>query len=285
MENLITALAEQSFSFVPSADLLNMLLPYHHNSDITNLEASFQEFHNAWNTSKPQRSLDNGVELYPYKGTLVSYYDLDVTFRRSNSHDYHGETDTETNWVVEHVDATTSTTGAAAADLGRRHLSWPTFVDQNPELLALHQLLIAILASLDLSDDADGNGRQDWEAMQTAFRVQKSREFHGEPGPEGVHQDDCFLTVVILFDRVNVKQGTGGSRIWSLNQECGKPTNDDIISTKLLGAKVLEHRFDAVFLLDRMVKHEALPIEMADLDGVTAVRDVLTFEVRKKFVE
>ena len=70
-----------------------------------------------------------------------------------------------------------------------------------------------------------------------------------------------------------------------MNQECGKPTNDDIISTKLLGAKVLEHRFDAVFLLDRMVKHEALPIEMADLDGVTAVRDVLTFEVRKKFVE
>ena len=78
MENLSTALAEQSFSFVPSADLLNMLLPYHHNTDITNLEASFQEFHNAWNTSKPQRSLDKGVELYPYKGTLVSYYDLDV---------------------------------------------------------------------------------------------------------------------------------------------------------------------------------------------------------------
>ena len=33
--------------------------------------------------------------------------------------------------------------------------------------------------------------------MQSAYRVSKSAEQHGEPAPEGVHQDDATLTVKV----------------------------------------------------------------------------------------
>ena len=45
---------------------------------------------------------------------------------------------------------------------------------------------------------------------------------------------------------------------------------------------MLTEQFDALFVLDRKVKHEALPIELERRENEedVAVRDVLTFEVR-----
>jgi hypothetical protein len=43
---------------------------------------------------------------------------------------------------------------------------------------------------------------------------------------------------------------------------------------------VLEERFDTLFVLDREVKHEALPILARDATR-DARRDVLTFEIRR----
>ena len=93
-----------------------------------------------------------------------------------------------------------------------------------------------------------------------------------------------------MMNRENVSNDSGGNRIWSLEQACGKPTADDLASVhcakgnpsgRLLWSGVLRERFDAVFLLDRRVKHEALPIRVADEQRGDAVRDVLTFEVRR----
>jgi hypothetical protein len=57
--------------------------------------------------------------------------------------------------------------------------------------------------------------------MQVAFRVTKTSDRHGEPGPEGIHQDACQLTAIVLMDRKNVAEASGGNRVWSLDQPAG----------------------------------------------------------------
>ena len=57
-------------------------------------------------------------------------------------------------------------------------------------------------------------------------------------------------------------------------------------SNRLLKELVLRDRFDTLFLLDREAKHEALPLIIDENYGnqakeKCAVRDVLTFEVRR----
>ena len=131
----------------------------------------------------------------------------------------------------------------------------------------------------------------------TAYRVSRSLQpgpfHHGEPGPEGVHQDAATLTVIVLLNRRGLSDASGGNRVWSLQQPSGKPTAEDIASGRLLWSGTLRRPFDALFVLDREAKHEALPIEPRPrgararmleewAHGVPdlAVRDVLTFEVR-----
>ena len=98
--------------------------------------------------------------------------------------------------------------------------------------------------------------------------------------PEGVHQDAAHLTAVVLMARENVADGTGGNRVWALEQPAGKPSEADIANaSRLLATTVLTARFDTLLVMDRLVKHEAWPIAPAD-DTRAAVRDVWTFEVR-----
>jgi len=42
----------------------------------------------------------------------------------------------------------------------------------------------------------------------------------------------------------------------------------------------LMSRFDALFVLDREVKHQVLPLEVEDVMAGSAEREVITFEVR-----
>ena len=85
--------------------------------------------------------------------------------------------------------------------------------------------------------------------------------------------------MIILMRRHNVAEESGGNRVWDLEQSCGKPTDDDLASPRLLRSHTLHRRFDALVVLDREVKHEACPLVAAS-EGA-AVRDVLTIEVRK----
>ena len=84
--------------------------------------------------------------------------------------------------------------------------------------------------------------------------------------------------VIIMMQRENCASHSGMNRIWTLDQPCGKPSADS--PEHLLGSIVLRDRFDSLFVLDREVKHEALPIAPEDEGAGRAVRDVLTFEVR-----
>ena len=112
--------------------------------------------------------------------------------------------------------------------------------------------------------------------MQTAYRVTF------DPGPEGVHQDSAVLTAVILINRVNCKNKSAVNRIWSLDQKYGKPTTKDLSSDRLLYEICMMELFDTILFLDRKVKHEVTKLEkLVEYEDVL-LRDVLTFEIRKK---
>ena len=124
-----------------------------------------------------------------------------------------------------------------------------------------------------------------YEAMFSAFRVRRTATENGDPGPEGVHQDSADLTIVIMMHRHNVAHSSGGNRVWSLQQPCGKPSETSLAGAVEEGRLLLSHtlykRYDAIMMLDRKVKHEARQIEQADATLGAAIRDVLTIEVRR----
>ena len=62
---------------------------------------------------------------------------------------------------------------------------------------------------------------------------------------------------------------------------CGKPAAADLRSARLLATHTLREPLDTLLLLDRKVKHEVGPIEQEDRAAGDAIRDVLTFEVRR----
>lgn len=111
--------------------------------------------------------------------------------------------------------------------------------------------------------------------------------------PEGIHQDSAELTAVVLMNRENVASDSGENRVWTLEQPYGKPSAADIApaaaalvggthAKTLLKTVTLMERFDTLLILDREVKHEACAIQPADQEGGRpAVRDVITFEVRR----
>ena len=86
---------------------------------------------------------------------------------------------------------------------------------------------------------------------------------NGDPSPEGVHQDSAELVCLMLLHRENCRFDSGGNRLWRLEQASGKPDPealDEGSKSNLLFETVMRDRFDAIFLLDRRLKHEGRPI-------------------------
>lgn len=215
---------------------------------------SVDDFAAFWDESVPQKD-ENGNEVYPSKRSLCSYYDSEC--RRISGPDT----------SLEYIDPTTK----HEVSNYRVHKAWPAEADSNQTLISLKDNVFKILSVV--TDDPTS-----YEAMQTAYRVTKSVATDGDPGPEGIHQDSAELTVVVLVQRDNVQGGK--NRVWSLDQECGKPTEEDIASDRMMKEVVLETPLDTLIVLDREVKHEATAFRPVD-ESQPAVRDVLTFEVRK----
>ncbi|KAL1519727.1 hypothetical protein AB1Y20_023236 [Prymnesium parvum] len=273
-------LARDNYALITASDMRTLL-------SIDHLDVL--PFSSLWDEAMPQKD-EHGKEVYPYKGTLVSFYDIDVSLahfdrpRRSKRRDYvdsSGESPLSGR-AIEHIDPTTEHN----ASFFRLHKQWPTAVDDSPITAVLQRLIFEILARpSDLSSKLSESSQPSFEAMMTAFRVTRDnrpgRFERGEPGPEGIHQDSADLTIVMMMSRRNVAPGTGSNRVWSLEQPCGKPSEDDLLSGRLLASSTLVDQFDTLLLMDRYVKHEACAIVPEDGEAGAAVRDVLTFEVRR----
>lgn len=256
---------------------------------------------------------ENGADVYPDKGTLCTYYAMDASVGDSNVTRSTCEHATRFEGSsIEYIESTTI--NANQSSYFRVHRAWPADAESSSLIVAAQRLVLAVMRELirtkrrqsdhsilglrstvsllapELADRAVDEIRDDelennilFEAMMTGFRVTRDQTKMGDPGPEGVHQDAALLTVVMLLQRSNVASESGGNRVWSLDQPFGKPAAADTEPTagRLLGSRVLRQPFDALFVLDREVKHEALPILQADEADGPAVRDVLTFEVRR----
>ena len=239
------------FAFVPASVMRQVV-------GVT--DAATASFRHFWDECRPQRD-ESGNSVYPHKQSLCSYYDV------------HSQRRSGLDSSIEHIDPTT----AHEVSNFRVHRGWPASADGHQNLVNLRQAVFSLLRSPALgSADPDA-----YDAMQTAYRVTKSATADGDPGPEGIHQDSAELTVVVLIGRENVSAESGCNRVWSLEQPCGKPSESDLQSERLLLQTTLTEPLDALLVLDRQVKHEASAITPANILQ-PAVRDVLTFEVRQK---
>jgi hypothetical protein len=274
LAGVAAALAREHYVLLSARDMLQLL-------PLFPVALASEQLNGMWDETIPQRD-EHGHIVYPHKGTLVTYYALDqgetdgnATVVRSNLHNY----DANGSRTIEHIDPSTA---HGATSYFRVHKAWPDGADENPIVRGILWLVSQLLAST-------GPIAPRFEAMMSAFRVQAGarlpsasidRGGDGDPSPEGVHQDSANLTIVMMWDRRNVAHGSGGNRVWSLEQPCGKPSVADLTSKRLLASAFLIDRFDTLIVLDREVKHEGTPITPAD-GGTLAVRDVLTFEVRE----
>lgn len=249
-----------------------------------------------WAQAVPQRNApstsDSGVapvyaqlpEVYPFKSTLISHYELQpgaTCFRRMDAYDWLPDR----AYSLERIDDTT-VQGKDVAFL-RLHRQWLPEVDANCVVASLHRLLALVMAGDAtgqklFSETAPGTdaSSEDFHMQMAAYRVVHLPVRAGEPGPEGVHQDVASLTVILLWRRENLTEESAGNRIWALEQPSGKP---DQSREHLLFEGVLREKFDTLFVLDRRVKHEALPIRPQRSEQ-PAVRDVLTFEIRRPWL-
>ena len=93
-----------------------------------------------------------------------------------------------------------------------------------------------------------------------------------------MHQDSASLTAIVLLRRHNVHANSGANRVWSLEQPSGKPSaRDETVPGRLLLERTLLDRWEALFVRDRLVKHEVLPLLQAEPEtGGAAERDVVT---------
>ena len=298
------ALRREKFAFVPGATLWDMLASRGANSADVPTLASY------WDEAIPQFD-ERGRDVYPFKGTLVSYYQMDASLAEGFNVERsqrlsEGEALTvakargsragRSGFTIEHIDPTTS---HGDVSYFRVHKAWPASADSSSVVRALHELIFDLLgrgggAAWTIPAPGTNGSSPVWLSMMSGFRVAQVPGAWGEPGPEGVHQDACELTAVVLLNRDgNVAPGTGSTRVWSLAQPSGKsaaaPTGgggggsgsgDSSGMSHLIGEGLLSARFDALFLLDREVKHEALPFLALD-PNQPATRDVLTFEVRR----
>ena len=276
-------LARDKFAVIRAADMKALLAALGGGEEDISALSTF------WELAEPQRD-EQGKEVYPYKGTLTTYYAL-----QSFADAFNMSRVTHPNWpagrTIEKIDPTT----VHEVSFHRVHRAWPAEADKNSIFQAIHRLVHEVIVSpspLEWQGEMEdgGGGQQHVEVMSTAFRVKKSDDpssllYHGTPGPEGVHQDACDLTLIVLLRRHNLAPASSSNRVWHLSQPSGRPSAADIANASgtLLVAPMLLEPLDTLLVLDREVKHEARPFDVASgaLGGV-AERDVLTLEASRR---
>ena len=72
----------------------------------------------------------------------------------------------------------------------------------------------------------------------------------------GHHQVVCDLTIVVLINRENAEESPG-NQVETLEQSCGKPTEEDKKSDRILNELVMKRTFDTLFLLDKEVNRSS----------------------------
>jgi hypothetical protein len=310
MANLLAgvrrALAANKFVFVPGADVLEILSSLSGGKALD--RSAIAGMSAVWAGAIPQADPETAQPIYPFKNTLLAHYAMDsqapaCDVRRFHGYDYATEgTPHEkpgASFVAEVID--TTTVHEDGIPFVRVHKTFEDAWESNPTVQALQRFIWEVMfggseGGLRWDDPADGTVKDSpvFHMQMAAYRILSNKKRFGEPGPEGVHQDTAEMTAIMLLKRENLQPESGWNRVWTLDQPNGKVGAVPAGSTageegghghraNLLTHTVLSSQFDTLLVLDRDVKHEALPIRPVD-PALDAVRDVLTFEVRRPWV-
>ena len=283
LKNTIKSLIDNKYALIPGSNLRHLISINESPNFIGRSFNTFDNLKTMWDATVSQMN-EFGKPVYADKRSLVSYYSA------SNNRRTSGKLSS-----IEYIDPTT----IGDPSYHRVHKAWSIEADEHIILKEMRLLMFHILQQVLNNNDSNSNNnsnninnRKDgygnvnidkYEAMQTAYRVTKNINTNeiGDPGPEGVHQDNCVLTSITMINRNNLTPSSAINRIWTLNQPYGKSKALDLKSERLLYQSVLDNTLDTLILLDREVKHEVTSIEPAD-KRQAGVRDVLTYEIRMK---
>lgn len=240
-----------------------------------------------WNESPPQHS-DGGELIYNHKKVFHSLYNMEAW---SGSKDDAPPRKPEGIFTDDHgmrrqhylVHETTSTKGEATSHYNRHYPAIPEKWDEDPLMMALRRLFGEVMSStsqLEMGIQPPAGAT----LFQFCYRTVHSLagdNLKGDPGPEGIHNDGGTAAMIVVMRRDNIKPQTGGTRIWSMRQDTGKPTEADLESEKLLYTWLPSEPLEALFFLDESVKHEALQGELID-PASEGLRDMFIMDVRRK---
>ena len=139
IKSIQSQIANHNFAFVPAKCMRSLLFDYTNFS-----EQDENEFRRFWDVAVPQKD-DNEQVVYPFKGTLVSFYSMDMgrDFKTSyhRMSDYNLPNDPEGR-SFEYIDPTTS----GKESKFRSHRQWPSDADTNPVFLGLQRVIHDIIS-------------------------------------------------------------------------------------------------------------------------------------------
>ena len=135
IEYLQSQLASKKFAYLPAKEMQTLMGNFVEFS--CDDEEEFEKF---WNYAVAQRD-ESENEVYPYKGTLVSYFSMNIkkdfhSINRSSSHILQNDLEGRS---IEFIDPTT----AGEESKFRIHKQWPKNTDSNPIILGLLRILFA----------------------------------------------------------------------------------------------------------------------------------------------
>lgn len=285
LARLRTALEKHRFAAVDSETMMEWL-----NADLASSETTardaWQDCSQLWAEAPTQTSEGHEV-IYTHKKVFHSSYDLQVWDSET------GAPSRKTEGIVTDADGTqrqrylvhktTSTKGEATPHYMRCYPALPEKWDKDPVTTALRRLFAEVVSEasqLDMGVQPPVGCELFQFCYRTVHALEKEK-LKGDPGPEGVHNDGGTAAMIVVMRRDNLKPQTGGTRIWSMQQDSGKPTEADLESGKLLHTWQPTAPFDALFFLDESVKHEALQGELLDPSS-EGLRDMFIMDVRRK---
>jgi hypothetical protein len=110
--------------------------------------------------------------------------------------------------------------------------------------------------------DEDKNKSSKWFVGVQMFRIEATKDYEGEPSPEGIHQDEHYFVLQHMINKQNAQGGE--STIFNLQKE-------KIVSL------TFENFMDSCFVKDEMVMHDVSSVKCKD-DSKKAIRDMLILD-------
>jgi len=251
----------------------------------TNVEAAWNPFAQIWDQTISQTAFEaQDKKIYEYKKVFHSSYDIEgneegTPIRQQNDIIIDEDGIPRQKYLVHEL---TSTGGEATDHYARFYPSLPLKCNNDPVLTAVHRLFAEIYMEHHQKEMGIVSpvGRNMFQFCYRTIMRYVDGKMVGDPGPEGVHVDGGTAVMIFVVNRDNIMPETGGTRIWSMDKTTGKPTQEDLVSDKVLKTWKPLESCDALFFLDESVMHEALRAELID-PNLLATRDMLILDLRR----